>query len=67
VSELTPLHWRIIRESYKFNFKWIPRMFWAGQRAVGVPLARRLLLQAMGWGQVAQWNALFAIKSWRAQ
>lgn len=66
MGALGRLHWRIIRESYKFNFKWIPRMYWHSQRAAGVSAGRRLLLQAMGWGQVLQWNAIFAYRNWRA-
>lgn len=66
-AALTALHWRLIRECYKLNFKWIPKMFWESQRAAGVPLARRVLLQTMGLGQVAQWNAIFAWKAWRAR
>lgn len=66
-AALTALHWRLIRECYKLNFKWIPKMFWESQRAAGVPLVRRVLLQSMGLGQVAQWNAIFAWKAWRAR
>lgn len=63
---LTRLHWRIVRECYRLNFKWIPRMYWDNQRAVGVPAARRMLMQAMGWGQIAQWSILLSWHAWRA-
>lgn len=67
VHNLTPLHWRLIRTCYALNFRWIPRMYWDNQTGAGVPLAKRCLLQAMGWGQVLQWQALFAWHAARAR
>ncbi len=65
--DLTALHWQIIRQSYKLNFKWIPRMYWDNQTGAGVGLGKRTLLQVMGRGQVLQWNALFAWHGLRAR
>lgn len=67
VSDLTRSHWGLIKESYKQNFRWIPKMYWDNQKAAGVSAARRLLLQVLGRGQVLQWNALFAIHGMRAK
>ena len=67
VRELSRLHWRLIKSCYRMNFRWVPHMYWDNQTGAGVPLARRLLLQGMGHGQVLQWNALFAWHGARAK
>ncbi|OPZ80531.1 MAG: hypothetical protein BWY76_03330 [bacterium ADurb.Bin429] len=64
---LSPLHWRLISMAYAFNFRWIPRMYWDNQTAVGVPAWKRMLFQAMGHGQVMQWRAFFALHARRAR
>ncbi len=64
---LSPLHWELIRTCYRLNFRWIPRMYWDSQRAAGVSLPRRCMMQLMGIGQIAQWKTLFAWHSWRAR
>jgi radical SAM superfamily enzyme YgiQ (UPF0313 family) len=66
VDDLTADHWRLIQRCYDFNFREVPRMFFDGQTAAGVPLGRRLALQALGYGQVALWSGLFAWRGWRA-
>ena len=66
-NDLTPLHWRLIRACYRLNFKWVPRMYWDSQRASGVGLPKRCLIQALGLGQTALWKALFAWRSSRSQ
>jgi len=66
-DDLTTSHWRLIQRCYDFNFREVPRMFLNGQSAAGVPVARRLALQALGYGQVALWSALFAWWRWRAE
>jgi radical SAM superfamily enzyme YgiQ (UPF0313 family) len=60
-------HWRLMRESYAFNFRWIPRLFADQQRAAGVGWPRRALIQLLGRGQIAQWSALLAWRRWLAQ
>lgn len=67
VGDLTRMHWRLIKESYKLNFRWIPRMYWDNQKAAGIPAGKRLLLQVLGRGQVLQWNTLFALHGMRAK
>lgn len=54
--ELTETHWRLLQAAYRLNFRWIPRMYWDNQRAAGVPVAKRLLLQALGRGQALLWK-----------
>ncbi|MFH1730356.1 MAG: hypothetical protein ABIF82_01745 [Planctomycetota bacterium] len=66
-GDLSKLHWRLIRACYKFNFKWVPRMYWDGQRAAGVGLPRRCLIQALGCGQTLLWKALLARHSRRSR
>jgi len=66
-ADLTSMHWRLIKRCYDVNFREVPRMFFDGQTAAGVPLARRLALQALGFGQIALWSALFAWRGWRAE
>lgn len=61
-ADLTRLHWQLIAECYALNFRWVPRMYWDNQTAVGVPLAKRLLLQGLGRGQVLLWRSALA---WR--
>lgn len=66
-ADLRASHWRLIQRCYDFNFREVPRMFRDGQSAAGVPAGRRLALQALGYGQVALWSALFAWRGWRAE
>ncbi len=66
-NDLTRAHWRLIERCYGFNFREVPRMFFDGQTAAGVPVGRRLALQALGFGQVALWSALFAWRGWQAE
>jgi len=65
-SDLTRLHWRLIDRCYDVNFREVPRMYWDNQAAAGVPVAQRLILQALGRGQVLVWRSLFAWHSRRA-
>lgn len=66
-NDLTRAHWRLIQRCYDFNFREVPRMFLDGQTAAGVPVGRRLALQALGFGQVALWSGLFAWREWQAE
>lgn len=65
-DDLTSQDWQFIRECYRFNFRWLPRMIWDNQRFGGERLWKRLVLQAMGQGQMALWQTLFAWRKWRA-
>lgn len=60
---LTRSQWRLIKTCYKLNFKWIPRMYWDNQRAAGAGLTRRLVMRALGYGQIALWTILLALRS----
>lgn len=60
ISQLTRLHWQLIRECYELNFKWVPRMYADSQAGAGVPGARRLLFQILARAQTVQWRARLA-------
>ena len=66
LREYTRRHWRLIQACYRYNFRWVPGMYWDNQRGAGVSLPKRLVLQALGRGQAAQWKALFAWHAMRA-
>lgn len=59
IADMTPLHWRLFRRSYAFNFRNTPAVYWRNQRAGGVALPRRLFLQAAGHVQTLQWHVRF--------
>ncbi len=67
LRDLNVAHWRLIRECYAFNFKWIPRMYWDNQKGIGVSPGWRCLLQLLGRCQALQWKMLFAWHSLRAR
>jgi radical SAM superfamily enzyme YgiQ (UPF0313 family) len=66
-AKLTRAHWQLMRECYEFNFRWVPRIYWQSQAGAGVGLGRRLLIQALGQGNVVLWRSLLAWKTRRAQ
>ena len=59
-AELRRIQWQLLRECYEVNFRGVPLIFWGDQTEAGVSIGKRLLLQALGKGQVAQWRWLFA-------
>jgi radical SAM superfamily enzyme YgiQ (UPF0313 family) len=65
--QLRPLHWELIRACYRLNFRWVPWIYADNQKAAGVSWSKRMLLQLLGRGQIAQWKLLFAWYAWRAK
>ena len=63
VERMTPLRWRLVRESYAFSLKWMPGLVWENQRAAGEGLPRRLALQALGRGQRLLWRTALMLRS----
>jgi len=63
VADMTAAHWRLFRECYDLNFKWIPRLCWRNQSRAGVSLWRRVALQALGRMQTVWWKGLFVWRS----
>ncbi|MEN6549366.1 MAG: hypothetical protein ABFE07_25250, partial [Armatimonadia bacterium] len=58
MPNLNRLHWQLLQEAYEFNFRWVPRLYADGQKAAGVSAARRMLIQALGKGNVVMWRRL---------
>lgn len=56
ITSLTRLHWQLVRECYRLNFRWMPRIYWGNQTVAGVSLTKRILLQLLGKGQVLRWS-----------
>ena len=65
VHDMSADHWKLVRESYRQNFRWMPGLVWRTQAAAGVPALRRTVLQGLGRFQVLWWKALFVYRSGR--
>lgn len=59
---LTQTHWQTVIESYRMNFRWVPRLVWDNEQGAGAPALRSLAAQAVGKGQVLWWNAAFRLR-----
>jgi radical SAM superfamily enzyme YgiQ (UPF0313 family) len=66
VEDMTPLHWRLFRTCYTFNFTWLPRMYWDNHGGAGVSLFRRMLIQSGGMGKALLWKWRLARMARRA-
>jgi len=65
-ADLTRLQWRLVRECYEFNFKWVPRLYWDSQTGAGVGVLRRMMFQVLGRAQVPLWRFYLAGHARRA-
>jgi len=63
LADMSAAHWRLFRECYELNFRWIPRLLWDNQTASRVPLWRRAALQSLGRAQTLWWKSLFVWRS----
>ncbi|MEI6500337.1 MAG: hypothetical protein WCP21_04835 [Armatimonadota bacterium] len=66
-AQLSRAHWQLMRECYEFNFRWVPRIYAQSQRGAGVGLPRRLVIQALGQGNVLLWRNMLRFKANRAR
>jgi radical SAM superfamily enzyme YgiQ (UPF0313 family) len=62
-SDLSGMHLRILRIGYMLNSVWFPRLCWDNHRAGGVPLSRRLVVQAGSYLRWLEWHARFIWRS----
>jgi radical SAM superfamily enzyme YgiQ (UPF0313 family) len=67
LAHMTARHWRLMRECYRFNYRWIPPLYWDNQTAAGVSLPRRLMVQGLGRGQKPLLKTVFFVRSLRAR
>jgi len=67
LPSLTKTHWQTVIESYRLNFKWVPKLVWDNEQGSGVPTARSLAAQVIGKSQVVWWNAAFRLKQRKAK
>ncbi len=67
LPRLNRLHWQTVIESYRLNFRWVPRLVWDNERGSGAPAFRSIAAQIIGKSQVVWWNAAFRLKKRRAE
>lgn len=58
-------HWRLFRESYEFNFRWLPALYRDNHAGAGVPGSRRLFVQVGGLIKSVEWWLRIRLKSAR--
>ncbi len=59
ISNMRADHLELYRTCYEINFRRVPKLMWDNQRAGGVPLLKRMTLQAMGRAEIANWRMAF--------
>ncbi|NOY82393.1 MAG: B12-binding domain-containing radical SAM protein [Kiritimatiellaeota bacterium] len=60
-GKLSREQWRLLEDCYRLNFRWVLALVAEHERLGGAPLVRRLLIQALGRGQVLFWKSVFRL------
>ncbi len=61
IEDMTDEHWRLFKQCYRLNFRWVPGLCRDNQARGGVPLWRRMAVQAaavcgsLGWRSYFDW------------
>ena len=59
LDKMTTDHLELYRTCYEINFKRVPKLFFDNQRAAGVSVTKRALMQTLGKREVAFWRRTF--------